>query len=184
MIEPSGGCKVLSLAVGAIFDSLGWAYAREGEKGLPFAQAFHVLGVAINLQGMPKGFFIIANKQARVEKLVQMLNKISSQGTINYSEASEQGLLNFAVGFFSGKLFKHLVSAFHPYVGDRSVSSSGSLRALCQYATTMITSLYATRSQIIVDPYSFSLMGAVLQRGLSSWMELANKLFRCWRRRI
>lgn len=84
MIEPSGGCKVLSLAVGAIFDILGWTFAREGENGLPFAQAFDVLGVAVNLQGMPKGFFIIANKQPRVEKLVQMLNTISSQETINY----------------------------------------------------------------------------------------------------
>lgn len=142
MIEPSPGCKVLSLAVGAIFDIRGWTYAREGDKGLPFAEAFDVLGISINLKRMPEGSFTMANKQARVDKLVQMLDKVSSRGAINYAEASElQGLLNFAVGFFSGKSLKHLVSAFNPFIGDRSAQGSKSLRALCQYATTMITNL-------------------------------------------
>ena len=76
-------------------------YAREGDKGLPFAKAFDVLGISINLERMPEGSFTMANKQARVDKLVQMLDKVSCQGAINYAEASElQGLLNFAVGFF------------------------------------------------------------------------------------
>ena len=52
-----------------------------------------------------------------------MIATIRTQGFITYAQASElQGLLNFAVGYFSGKSLKHLVSAFVPMVGDRSPS--------------------------------------------------------------
>lgn len=41
-IEPEPGAKVLSLAVSALLDILGWLHAKEGDKGLTFQQTFDV----------------------------------------------------------------------------------------------------------------------------------------------
>ena len=37
VVETAAGCKVLSSAISAVFDILGWTYAKEGDKAFPFA---------------------------------------------------------------------------------------------------------------------------------------------------
>ena len=54
-VERSAGCKVLSLAVSAILDMLGWTHAKEGDKALNFTEAFDLLGVNFNLATLPAG---------------------------------------------------------------------------------------------------------------------------------
>ena len=84
----------------------------------------------------------MANKQTRLEKLCQTLEDISNDGEISAAKASElQGLLNFAVGYYSGKSLKHLVSAFMPYAERTGSGKSQELRALCAYAKLMLSSL-------------------------------------------
>ena len=73
-METAAGCKVLSSAIGAIFELLGLdVYSREGDKAYPFCREFDVLGVTFNLVGVPNGSCIVANKKSRVEKFVNML---------------------------------------------------------------------------------------------------------------
>ena len=69
-----------------------------------------------NLALTPKGILQVTNKITRIEKLCALLDKVKSAGEITIAQASElQGLLKFAIGFFSGKALKHLVAAFMPY---------------------------------------------------------------------
>lgn len=71
-----------------------------------------------------------------------MLAAIRSQGFVTYAQASElQGLVNFAVGYLSGRALKHLVSAFVPLVGDRSSSGVRLLKSLRDYSQLMINIL-------------------------------------------
>ena len=108
--------------------------ASESEP-LPFSSVFDVLGVTFDLKPIPEGAFVISNKPSRIEKLEKMIATIRSQGFITFAQASElQGLLNFAVGYFSGKSLKHLVSAFVPMVGDRTLSGAQLLKSLCLLA--------------------------------------------------
>ena len=131
-METASGCKVLSSAISAVFDILGWTYAKDGDKAFPFASEFDVLGVTLDLCGVPGGTLVISNKSSRIEKLVKMHDDILERGGINYAQACElQGLLNFAVGYFSDRSLKHLVSAFVPLTGDRLTSSTSTLRSLC-----------------------------------------------------
>ena len=84
-------------------------------------------GVNFDLRPISDGAFVIANKPSRIEKLGKMIAIIRTQGFITYAQASElQGLLNFAVGYFSGKSLKHLVSALCLWLatGHRQGSNS------------------------------------------------------------
>ena len=141
-VERSQGCKVLSLAFSAILDMLGWQHAKEGGKALNFSEAFDLLGVTFNLTQVPKGILKITNKVSRISKLCGILDSIASAGELSSSRASElQGLLNFAVGFFSGKSLKHLVAAFMPHADKPAKMVSEQLGHLCSYAKTMLQSL-------------------------------------------
>ena len=149
VVEVSSGCRVLSSAVSAVLDILGWTHAKEGDKTFPFASTFDVLGVNFDLRPISDGAFVIANKPSRIEKLGKMIATIRTQGFITYAQASElQGLLNFAVGYFSGKSLKHVVSAFVPMVGDRSPSGVKLLKSLCDYSLFMISNLPPRRHEI------------------------------------
>eukprot|EP00435_Cladocopium_sp_Y103_P033666 s1851_g8.t1 len=149
-VERSAGCKVLSLAVSAVLDMLGWAHAKEGDKALNFAAAFDLLGVNFNLATLPSGVLTVANKQSRIAKLCQMLEDISRDGEISQAKASElQGLLTFAVGYYSGKSLKHLVSAFMPFADRPGTNKSGELTALCEYAKLMLTSLAPRKHSVL-----------------------------------
>ena len=87
---------MLSSAFGAALDILGWVYAKEGDKGLGFAEAFDALGVTHSLQDTRLGSFEVANKAGRLEKICDILQGISEAGRTTSAQAAEvQGLLNF-----------------------------------------------------------------------------------------
>lgn len=140
-IERSEGCKVLTLAVSAIFDLLGWEHAKEGDKALNFDQTFDLLGVTFCLKEMHAGRLVISNKFSKVEKICKILEQISSDGFVTSARASEiQGLLNFAVSFYMGRSLKHLISSFHPFAESGKTGHQNHLQQLCQYAKQMLTS--------------------------------------------
>ena len=140
-IERANGCRVLTLAVSALFDMLGWQHAKVGDKALDFAEAFDVLGVNFNLTQLPQGILTVVNKTSRIDKLCAMLDQVAEEGSLSMAKASEiQGLLNFAVGYFSGRALKHLISAFLPFADQRRRATQKALCDLCAYAKTMLLS--------------------------------------------
>eukprot|EP00435_Cladocopium_sp_Y103_P027136 s1919_g6.t1 len=141
-IERSEGCRVLSLAFSAVLDMLGWVHAKEGDKALNFAEAFDLLGVTFDLTAIPRGLLVVSNKLSRVEKLCHLLDQIAADGTVSVTRASEiQGLLNFAVGYYTGKSLKHLVSAFMPFADKAHPARQSDLSDLCNYAKHMLRTL-------------------------------------------
>ena len=146
-------------------------YAKDGDKAFPFSSEFDVLGVTFDLRGVPGGVLVISNKSSGIEKLVKMLDDILERGGISYAQACElQGLLNFAVGYFSGRSLKHLVSAFVPLTGDRLTPSTYILRSLCAYAKQMITSLPSRRHDVnfVVRPVVVFTDGACEQENATA----------------
>ena len=87
--------------------ALGWKFATEGKKALPFADSFNVLGVSMHLQGTTQGFFELHNKPERVESLLHTVEKMLDAGKSSQAlAASFQGQLSFAQGQFLGSELK------------------------------------------------------------------------------
>ena len=59
-----------------MLDVLGWRFAREGKKALPYDECFNVLGVSMDLRTSCDGMVAICNKADRVESLLQTVNGI------------------------------------------------------------------------------------------------------------
>ena len=141
VIEKQGGCKVLSSAMSSIRDSLGWLFARSGQKSVDFAEAFDALGVTF-LAKLHLGEFVVRNKPSRIAKICSILEGIAEAGTITSAQASQvQGLLNFACGFYSTKACKQLVSCFAPLADLNSKAKAERLGLVCKYAINLLTRL-------------------------------------------
>ena len=139
-IECASGAKVLSMAVEALLDEMGWQYAKEGVKALSFCEAFDALGVSFRLEKLHCGELALQNKLGRIDKICSMLEQIADKGRITGAEAAEiQGLINFASGFFVTRALRHLVSAFLPLAEQRNRGVA--VTKLCQYAADLLRAL-------------------------------------------
>ena len=76
MVEPEQTASSAERCMAEILDILGWKFARSGSKAPPFATAFDVLGVTVNLGDLHNGSLILKNKQTRVEALSALLDKM------------------------------------------------------------------------------------------------------------
>ena len=54
-------------AAEGLLDALGWRFARDGKKALPFSERFNVLGVCMDLSQSVNGLVTICNKDDRVD---------------------------------------------------------------------------------------------------------------------
>ena len=141
-LSSKASSAILSKAMSAILHYLGWLHAEVGEKAIDFAACFAALGVKIDLSLLGRGSFIMANKEGRVDRICELLRKVSEAGHITRSQASEiQGLINFASSFYISKALKFLVSAFGRLSLMPSDLSSADVVGLCQLAITLMTSM-------------------------------------------
>lgn len=127
-----------------VLNSLGWSHAQIGSKAVDFAAEFNALGVKVDLKLLPQGLFTLANKQGRVEKVIELLQKVIQEGTISRKGAAElQGLLNFALGFYLSKSLRFLLGAFERMSEKSNARNSKDLRTLCQTVMTLLRDLPA-----------------------------------------
>ena len=59
MIEPAGTASVLSKAITACLDCLGWKHAKLSDKAIDFAAEFHALGISVQLKDLHKGLLFV-----------------------------------------------------------------------------------------------------------------------------
>ena len=112
-VSPSSSASLLTKALTAILNLLGWDHAQIGSKALDFAADFNALGISVQLKQLHVGSFVLANKEGRIDRICRMLEQVEREGVISKSRAAEvQGHLNFAGGFFTSKALKFLVSSF------------------------------------------------------------------------
>ncbi len=106
-VEPEQTCSTARACAEGFLESLGWRFAKEGKKALPFDPSFNVLGVSMHLQDSANGRFELHNKPERVESLLHTVNSILDDGKISQAlAASFQGQLSFAQGQFLGSELK------------------------------------------------------------------------------
>ncbi|CAE7839764.1 unnamed protein product, partial [Symbiodinium necroappetens] len=108
LLSPAESSDNADAVVSAFLDELGWLHAKTGAKGKPFAEEFDVLGMSLQLSSFGQGKVVLANKQGRIERIIERMQEIAAKGEIRRHEAQVlQGLLQYASGFYSGRALKH-----------------------------------------------------------------------------
>jgi len=136
------GASLVSKSMSLVLNLLGWDHAQVGVKATDFADEFAALGVTINLRELHLGRFVLANKEGRVPKIVQMLHQLKQQGKITRNQAAEiQGHLNFAQGFFTSKSLRFVLGQFDALSTSQGSHSAKKLAQLCDLTEYILTSL-------------------------------------------
>lgn len=162
-VSPSASASVLSKALTAVLNLLGWDHAQLGSKALDFAADFNALGISVQLQQLHRGSFVLANKQGRVDRIRRMLDQVEQLGTISKSRAAEvQGHINFAGGFFTSKALKFLVASFSRLADMPKSMGKDDLLLLCRLAKSMLRAMPPRKydAESFTDPYLIFTDGA------------------------
>ena len=121
-------------AVELLFDLLGWRFAQEGDKAMPFDSIFGALGIQVDLSGFSKGFVEFSNTEKRKHDLNEMVLEVLTSGVLSPTEALKlRGRLQFADGQLFGRLGKLCLKEItnHAFSSD-SHSINMRLRQLLQ----------------------------------------------------
>ena len=94
-------------SVQALFKLLGWLFAEEGKKAVPFATDCVALGVRFDLSDSTKGKALVCNTEARVSELCGDLEALLAKGGVSVAHArSIQGRMMFADSQIFGRAGK------------------------------------------------------------------------------
>ena len=140
MVEPEQTASSAEECMAEILDILGWKFARSGAKAPPFAVAFDVLGVSVDLSQLHQGALILKNKQSRVETLSALLDKLVCDEKVEAGvAASLHGQMNFAQGQFLGAPLKPAMR-FFSWVASNGWSDSlrPDLAVACLFAKAVL----------------------------------------------
>ena len=106
-VEPGEVATSSLEASSLLLDCLGWKFAKEGKKALPFAEVFSVLGVQLHLGNSSKGEIWMQNKPDRVASISATVERLHDRGKIHAGEAASlHGQLNFSQGQMLGAALK------------------------------------------------------------------------------
>eukprot|EP00434_Breviolum_minutum_P045097 symbB.v1.2.040360.t1/scaffold7170.1/size12902/1 len=87
-VEPGEVATSSLEASSLLLDCLGWKFAKEGKKALPFAEVFSVLGVQLRLGNSSKGEIWMQNKPDRVASISATVERLHDRGKIHAGEAA------------------------------------------------------------------------------------------------
>ncbi|CAE7467862.1 unnamed protein product, partial [Symbiodinium necroappetens] len=138
MYATEGTAEQTDLIISEFLDILGWAHAKTGTKAQPFNDVFSVLGMQIDLSRMADGSIVLSNKPGRVERIIDRLSSVASEGRLTGHEAQVLlGLLNFSSGFFAGRALKQSCKWLSGYLsGDRPTSAV--IKQMCNHAIQVL----------------------------------------------
>ena len=154
-------CRLLKL--------LGWVFAEDGKKFVPFASQVVALGVVLNLEDIWNGRITIANKPGRVNKICSMLAPLAEGLPATRSQlASLHGLLNFAGGHVLGFQLKPAVRMFSKALA-RGRTSGDELRAAALLALDVLKVARPRTLLARVTPPVVLYTDGAYERGVASW---------------
>ena len=100
------------LTAAALFELLGWDFASEGRKCIPFSDSCDALGVVFNLQASSTGLATISNTASRVEEIVAEIVRVTDAGGISLTDAQKlRGRMQFAEAQLYGRTGKRCLKA-------------------------------------------------------------------------
>ena len=178
-LSHDAGAGLVSKSMSLVLNLLGGDHAQLGVKAFDFAPEFAALGITIKPTNLHRGSFVLANKEGRIPKIVAMLEKVKSQGTISRNEAAEiQGHLNFASGFFLSKSLKFLLGQFDAVSRIPGTVGATKLSSLCEVTKALLFMLPPREfnSRALAKPFLLFTDGAWEDQCATAGMLLYNPL--------
>ena len=154
-------CRLLRL--------LGWVFAEDGKKFVPFGPQVVTLGVVLHLEEIWQGRITIANKPGRISKICSMLAPIAEGKPTTRSQlASLHGLLNFAGGYVLGFQLKPAVRMFSKALA-RGRTSGLELRAAALLAMDVLKGARPRTLAARVTPPIILYTDGAYENGAATW---------------
>ena len=142
ILEPEISSVLATQSVRHLLETLGWLYAKDSSKDLPFSEEFDVLGVRINVSRLHVGVFTLANKPSRVDKVMELISDIQKLGSIDKKKAQViHGLLNFMAGFVMGHSVRLACRVFASAISSGNRWSRQQVDRACSFTLDCITNL-------------------------------------------
>ena len=102
-------CHSSQQAYETMLKLLGWKFA-EGEKNLPFAESYNILGATVDMSNHRLGTVTVSNKQGRLEHIASLVRGLKE--SMSASElAVLRGHIIFASGFCLGRALRPAMGA-------------------------------------------------------------------------
>ena len=132
-------CVRTEKTVELLFDLLGWQFAREGDKALPFGPNFGALGVQIDLTNFDRGFIEFSNTEKRKTELQALVQNIVKTGSLSSADALKlRGRLQFADGQLFGRIGKLCLNEVTAHAFANSSEVSPRLRSLLELFSSQL----------------------------------------------
>ena len=108
------------LTAAALFSLLGWEYATEGRKSVPFCAKCEALGVIFDRGSTSEGLCPVANTESRITDLVAELERVILDRSISQSDAQRlRGRMQFAESQLYGRTGKRCTRALREAASRR-----------------------------------------------------------------
>ena len=112
--------KNTELSVAALFNLLGWLFAQEGRKCMPFSAQCEALGVILDLSESLSGIAKVYNTKSRIEEIKAEIERILEKGWISQVEAQKlRGRMQFADAQVFGRTGKRCTRALRDFASRR-----------------------------------------------------------------
>ncbi|CAE7039819.1 unnamed protein product [Symbiodinium sp. CCMP2456] len=148
---------------------LGWIFAEDGKKFVPFGPQVVTLGVVLNLEDIWKGRITVSNKPGRVDKICSMLAPLAEGKPATRSQlASLHGLLNFAGGNVLGFQLKPAVRMFSKALA-RGRTFGDELRAAALLALDVLKAARPRTLVARVTPPMILYTDGAYEAGAATW---------------
>jgi hypothetical protein len=149
MFSPESQSDDADAAASQLLDLLGWRHAKTGAKALPFKPSFQVLGCSLNLEEICKGAILLENKPGRIDRLVELLMEIKSEGCLTKHQGQViHGLMRYACGFFSGKFIHQVCVEVLALSTSQARKGRSEVASFCDYAIAMLRAAVPRRIDV------------------------------------
>jgi hypothetical protein len=177
---------------------LGWKFAEDGSKALPFEATFQLLGVSLNLSRFGSGFIEVSNTPSRIEDVCKSVDEIINTRNLSSHVASSLfGKMSFALGSVFGRgaapsmrFLSNRASSCETRVSDQDVEKLISLKAFLQSSKPRVIDMNDTRPPVIIftdaaEEGDLVTYGIVLIDGLEAFVsggDVPEILVQSWRK--
>ena len=125
VFSPPPLARSSELSAAALFKLLGWIFAEEGRKCMPFGETCEALGVIFDLSSSDQFICKVSNTASRVEEISGEIQRLLDTGFIMQAEAQKiRGRMQFAESQIYGRTGKRCIACLRDFASRRRTKIS------------------------------------------------------------
>ena len=170
LLEFQPGASLLDKISMRLLAILGWTFAKEGKKFVPFGASVIFLGVSLDLTRIWEGQIQVANKPGRLARIAELLKPIIAGEPVTKSQlASLHGLINFAGGYVLGFELKPTARMLSRALSGPFQGNTPALREACSLAFDILRMSKPRICLATVLPPIVLYSDGAFEKGVGAW---------------